>query len=745
MFKSISLRIRIFLAMILLVLLASVLIVGVTVYQYDEETKEYNIDRFGRKEDNTRKDIDFELKRNLLENLTSDNLSRIFKMRIFEISSVHNLEISIYDLKGNLLISSTSTAFDKIDESVISPRILNELESNTNHRVFKNDEVENISFETSYTYLSDLKLNNIGVLKLEFSQDNTMQQKELNEFMYRLAYVYVFMFIIAIALAYFLSSYITRSIKTISDKIHETRLNKRNEKIEFNTGSTEIITLVNAYNRMIDELQESAVKLAQSEREQAWREMAKQVAHEIKNPLTPMRLTVQSFERRFDPEDPKIKEKLKEYSQTLIQQIDVMSSIASAFSDFAKMPKQNKEEINVVEVVKLALDIFNEDYISYSYTEDNLIANLDKTQLIRIVTNLITNATQATENIENPTIKVTVSSNKKSIKIAVIDNGKGIDDDVKDLIFEPKFTTKSSGMGLGLPMIKKIIEAYNGSIAFTSNKKEGTILQLHYQKNKHMTFENLLVSTENGLATITINRPKKLNALNKNTIEELHNAFKNLETDASVKAIIITGSGEKAFVAGADISEFAHFSVEEGGRLAAKGQEMLFDFVENLSTPVIAAVNGFALGGGLELAMSCHFRVASDNAKMGLPEVSLGVIPGYGGTQRLPQLIGKGRAMELVMTAGMISAEDAKNYGLVNHVTTQEELIPLATKIASKIMRNSSVAIGAAIKAVNDNFKDGVNGFETEISEFGACFGTEDFKEGTTAFLEKRRADFPGK
>ena len=482
MFKSISLRIRIFLAMILLVLLASVLIVGVTVYQYDEETKEYNIDRFGRKEDNTRKDIDFELKRNLLENLTSDNLSRIFKMRIFEISSVHNLEISIYDLKGNLLISSTSTAFDKIDESVISPRILNELESNTNHRVFKNDEVENISFETSYTYLSDLKLNNIGVLKLEFSQDNTMQQKELNEFMYRLAYVYVFMFIIAIALAYFLSSYITRSIKTISDKIHETRLNKRNEKIEFNTGSTEIITLVNAYNRMIDELQESAVKLAQSEREQAWREMAKQVAHEIKNPLTPMRLTVQSFERRFDPEDPKIKEKLKEYSQTLIQQIDVMSSIASAFSDFAKMPKQNKEEINVVEVVKLALDIFNEDYISYFYTEDNLIANLDKTQLIRIVTNLITNATQATENIENPTIKVTVSSNKKSIKIAVIDNGKGIDDDVKDLIFEPKFTTKSSGMGLGLPMIKKIIEAYNGSIAFTSNKKEGTIFTVTLPK-----------------------------------------------------------------------------------------------------------------------------------------------------------------------------------------------------------------------------------------------------------------------
>ena len=259
-----------------------------------------------------------------------------------------------------------------------------------------------------------------------------------------------------------------------------------------------------------------------------------------------------------------------------------------------------------------------------------------------------------------------------------------------------------------------------------------------------MNFENILVDTSNGLATITINRPKKLNALNKVTIEELHTAFNSLNNDSSIKAIIITGSGEKAFVAGADISEFAHFSVAEGAELARKGQETLFDFVENLSTPVIAAVNGFALGGGLELAMSCHFRVASDNAKMGLPEVSLGVIPGYGGTQRLPQLVGKGKAMEMVMTAGMISAEEAKDSGLVNHVTAQEELIPLAEKLASKIMRNSSVAISAAIKAVNDNFKDGINGFETEITEFGKCFGTEDFKEGTTAFLEKRKPNFPG-
>lgn len=260
-----------------------------------------------------------------------------------------------------------------------------------------------------------------------------------------------------------------------------------------------------------------------------------------------------------------------------------------------------------------------------------------------------------------------------------------------------------------------------------------------------MNYNNILTETDNGITLITINRPNKLNALNKATIEELHNAFNAANQDKNTKVIVVTGSGDKAFVAGADISEFADFDVENGGKLAAKGQELLFNFVENLSTPVIAAVNGFALGGGLELAMACHFRIASDNAKMGLPEVSLGVIPGYGGTQRLPQLVGKGRAMEMIMTAGMIDAETAKSYGLVNHVTTQDDLLPLCEKIAAKIIRNSSVAIGAAIKAINANYKDGVNGYQVEIEEFGNCFGTEDFTEGTTAFLEKRKAEFPGK
>lgn len=259
-----------------------------------------------------------------------------------------------------------------------------------------------------------------------------------------------------------------------------------------------------------------------------------------------------------------------------------------------------------------------------------------------------------------------------------------------------------------------------------------------------MNFDNLLFDTQDGIATITINRPSKLNALNRETIQELHEAFKAADEDKDIKVIVVTGSGDKAFVAGADISEFADFSVDQGSELAAKGQELLFDFIANLATPVIAAVNGFALGGGLELAMAAHFRIASDNAKMGLPEVSLGVIPGYGGTQRLPQLVGKGRAMEMIMTAGMIDANQALEYGLVNHVTTQDELLDLGYKIAGRIMRNSSVAIASAIKAVNANYDKGVDGFEMEIEEFGNCFGTEDFKEGTQAFLQKRKADFPG-
>ncbi len=258
-----------------------------------------------------------------------------------------------------------------------------------------------------------------------------------------------------------------------------------------------------------------------------------------------------------------------------------------------------------------------------------------------------------------------------------------------------------------------------------------------------MSFENILVEQKGHLQIITINRPNQLNALNKQTIEELNAALNSANNDSNTGVVILTGSGEKAFVAGADIKEFADFSVDQGRELAAKGQELLFSFIENMTKPVIAAVNGFALGGGLELAMASHIRLASSNAKLGLPEVGLGVIPGYGGTQRLAQLVGKGKANEMIFTAGMISADEALTWGLVNHVCAPEELMDLAEKTANKILNNSPLAIASAIRSVNALYsKGGQAGFDTEVEEFGKCFGTSDFKEGTGAFLEKRKPNF---
>ncbi len=258
------------------------------------------------------------------------------------------------------------------------------------------------------------------------------------------------------------------------------------------------------------------------------------------------------------------------------------------------------------------------------------------------------------------------------------------------------------------------------------------------------TCEFIACEIKNGVLVITINRPDKLNALNKQTIEELHETLVEAENHDEIRAIILTGAGQKAFVAGADIAEFANYSVTEGKQLSSLGHFKVFNFIENFSKPIIAAVNGFALGGGLELAMACHIRVVSENAKMGLPEVSLGLIPGYGGTQRLAQLLGKGKAFEMIVTADMINAQDAYKWGLANYVTTQEELMNKCFEITSKIATKSPTAIKTAIKVINAGYNNNLNGFEVEIEEFGKSFGTKDFKEGVGAFLEKRKADFKG-
>lgn len=260
-----------------------------------------------------------------------------------------------------------------------------------------------------------------------------------------------------------------------------------------------------------------------------------------------------------------------------------------------------------------------------------------------------------------------------------------------------------------------------------------------------MAYQNLLSEIKESVLYVTINREQKLNALNKDTLAELAAVIADAAQNDEVRAVLLTGAGPKAFVAGADISEFAAYSGEQGEALARNGQHQVFNAIENCPKPVIAAINGFALGGGLELAMACHIRIASENAKLGLPEVTLGLIPGYGGSQRLTQLVGKGKAIEMITTADMITAAAAEKIGLVNYVVPAEELLAKAEEILSKIKQRAPLAIGSAIRAVNAAIRHDENGFEMEIKEFGKCFDTEDFKEGTSAFLEKRKAVFLGK
>lgn len=256
-----------------------------------------------------------------------------------------------------------------------------------------------------------------------------------------------------------------------------------------------------------------------------------------------------------------------------------------------------------------------------------------------------------------------------------------------------------------------------------------------------MNFSTLKIIFENNISIITINRPDKLNALNKTVLNELEQAVQNIYDDKNIKAAIITGQGQKAFVAGADIAEFIEVSNKQGADLARKGQQIFFR-IENCPKPIIAAVNGFALGGGCELAMACHFRLASENAKFGQPEVNLGLIPGYGGTQRLPMLVGKGKAMELIMTGNMIDANEAKELGLVNYVTVPENLLEKTKEILNVITSKSPVAVSKVITAVNAFYSFEKNGFDEEANLFGEVFASDDKKEGTAAFIEKRKPVF---
>lgn len=474
-----SLRVRIFLSMILITIISSILVAGVSIYQFQKESRNYHQERLERKEKQIKEHLTYILSKTP-NPLITQNIQVIFRDKIFEISDIHNTVINLYDLDGKYIINSNAPNIEGQISRLIPSTILKDLSLAKENRFVTQAEREGDKYSYSYSYLMDYIENKpIGIIKLPYKEDAAFYEKELENFLSVFGFVYLLMVVFSIFIAYYLSRFITKSLKTIADRLTETSLTEKNEKIELTSNSYEIDRLIKSYNNMIDELEESANKLAQSEREEAWREMAKQVAHEIKNPLTPMRLTVQSFQRKFDATDVNINQKLDDYSKTLIQQIDTMSAVASAFSNFATMPAQQNETINIVDVVKLSLDIFNEDYITFDANETEIITKIDRTQLIRIITNLTKNAIQAIPaEQQKKQVVVLVEKNKESIIISVSDNGKGILKEDFNRIFEPKFTTKSSGMGLGLPIIKNIIENYNGNITFESKINSGTTFKV---------------------------------------------------------------------------------------------------------------------------------------------------------------------------------------------------------------------------------------------------------------------------
>ncbi len=470
-----SIRSRIFVAMTSLLVISFTVIAWITIPQFKKQSSNYHEQRLERKKTQLLRSISYIFK-DIEENIYPNSLDSIFNSKIFEIADVQNVNFSIYQLDGKLLNTSIKQFVDQnIDKSILADLI-----NSNNKSIIEKKMINGEQYRSSYSFIYDNFSNPILILNIPYYDDDSLNTYELDSFVIVIGGVYLFLLIIAILFSYGVSIYITRSLSEIGKKIKQTRLDKTNNKIQINAQTKEVNILVESYNKMVEKLNESVKKLAKSNKEQAWREMAKQVAHEIKNPLTPMRLSVQSFQKNFDIQDSKIENKIDEFTKTLIQQIDTMTTIAAAFSNFAEMPAQEGGKINIIETTKLALKIFKENYIIFTTDHKNIQVNIDRTQMIRIITNLIKNAIEACNEIKKPLIDVEILKNSNHVLFLVNDNGVGISKELKSKIFEPKFTTKSSGMGLGLGMVKNIVNSYNGTIAVKSKVGVGTTFKIKF-------------------------------------------------------------------------------------------------------------------------------------------------------------------------------------------------------------------------------------------------------------------------
>ena len=460
LFRLISLRTQIFISMILLLFLACILILVATYFQYQKESIDYNLFRLDRKENQLKKQIDYLVDKNDLLN-KSDSVWAQHQEEFSAVIKIHNVNYSVFNLEGKPLFKSFLPLKIIANDYTIEEDFLKAILEKSGRRVMEQNNDEIGKFQSSYSVLEDGFGDPYGVLFFPYFEDVSFSENELNTFLQSLYQIYLLMLIVAIVMAYFISKYISRSLETFRQKIDQTGLLKENEKIQIKNAPRDIASLINSYNKMIDELEKSATLLARTQREQAWQEMAKQVAHEIKNPLTPMRLTVQSFQRKFSNEDPDNDKKIEEFSQILLEQIDTMSDVANAFSDFATLPKPKLIKADLVEITRRALEIFEVDAIKFKTSDEKIRLRLDRTQWIRVTTNIVQNALQAVKQGEQPIVKVTLEKGDKKVKISFADNGIGIPKSIQSKVFEPKFTTKSKGMGLGLGIVKNIIDLQN--------------------------------------------------------------------------------------------------------------------------------------------------------------------------------------------------------------------------------------------------------------------------------------------
>jgi signal transduction histidine kinase len=458
--------------MIFLVFTATLLILGSTYYQYRTESDQYNSYRQERKENQLKRQINYLVNKHNLSN-NYDNWGD-YDNDFDEITKIHSVEYSIFTTQGAPLFYSYLPLDIISNNYSLDKDFANMLVTNEEGKFTSENLTDVGKFQASYSVLKNDAGEKYAILFFPYFQDVSFAESELNVFLSTLYQIYFIMLVVAIVLAYFISRFVTRSIETIRVKIGQTGLLKKNEKIYLNNATKEIDSLVNSYNKMIDDLEDSAERLAKTEREQAWQEMAKQVAHEIKNPLTPMRLTVQSFQKNsgFKSEDEKLK--LNDFCEILIEQIDTMSNVATSFSDFATLPKTQLEKTDIVEATKKVVEIFEQNNITLETSNENIFVKLDKEQWIRVMTNLIKNSIQSIPYDRESIIQVKITESSKKVKIVVSDNGLGVSKKNREKIFEPKFTTKSDGMGLGLGIVRSIINSHRGKISYKSKNNKGT-------------------------------------------------------------------------------------------------------------------------------------------------------------------------------------------------------------------------------------------------------------------------------